>query len=170
MITWVDISLLVRNSMNPQKIAICLCIIALSLPVQAVIAQGERPEVRQDQSLIAAIRKSKVIKVDYPVHAFRSGTEVYVTTLLNPQSTDKSSKIDAVLVAKAVMDADKKVLIVHYRTKIHMTDPDYLAVIVKQSDVMAYGVNAIGVDSLLGQLKVVKRGGKSRSPQNSGNQ
>ena len=151
--------------MNSRKIAICLCTIALWLPAQAVIAQDERPAFKQDEALISAIRKAKVIKADYPVHAFRSGTEVYVTTLLNPQSTDKSSKIDAVLVAKAVMDVDKKVLIVHYRTKIHMTDQSYLAVIVKQSDVMAYGVNAIGVDSLLGQLKVVKRSGQPpRSP------
>lgn len=150
--------------MNSRNLAIYICTflcgIALWLQAPAILAQDEQSSYKHDEALVQAIRKAKVINTSYPLRVLKNGTEVLVTTLRNPKATDKSSKIDAVLVAKAIMDADKKILIVHYRTKVHITAPDYMAITVKQSDVMAYGVNAIGVDSLLGQLKIVKRPGR----------
>ena len=148
--------------MKARKIVLCLCTFALWLQTQAVLAQRNAAEYQPAPNLTAAIRKAKIINETYPLRVGSSGTEVLVTTLNNPKSDEKSLKIDAVLVAKAIMDADKKILIVHYRTKESMTARQMLTIIVKQSDVMAYGVNAIGVDSLLGELKVVKR--TSRGP------
>jgi hypothetical protein len=133
-----------------------------------MIAQEEPAKTyKPDSVLVPVIRKAKVIATSYPVRVLRDGNEVWVTTLINPQSTDKSAKIDAVLVAKAIMDFDKKVLIVHYRVKEKMKDKGCLVVTVKQSDVMAYGVKAIGVDSLLGELKVVNKMGRRQSNQNN---
>lgn len=133
---------------------------AALLLAAAVLSQAQtivRAAVTPDAELLNAVRKCKVISADYPLRVSKSGTEVYVTTLIDPKTTDKDRKIDAVMVAKAVMDADKSVLISHFRLKRRMADREFEAVVVKQSDVKAYGTRAIDVNSLLGQLKVVQR-------------
>jgi hypothetical protein len=116
-----------------------------------------------DEALIRAVRNAKLINADYPLRILKHGDEVAITTLLNPKATEKNCKIEAVLVAKAVMEADKSVLRVHYRTKNRMRDPGYQVVTVRQSDVKAYGARAIDVNSLLGQLLLVKRPGGRRA-------
>jgi hypothetical protein len=192
--------------MNPRKIAIWLCVIALSFQAPACQAQdahsadkkgagvgkanvahpASKPEAAKtsavatdtsdegtgktaegyqpDEALISAIRRAKLINADYPLRVLKHGSdEVLVTTLLNPKATEKNCKIEAVLVAKAIMEADKSVLRVHYRTKNRMRDQGCQVVTVRQSDVKAYGASAIDVSSLLGQLKLVKRTGGRRA-------
>jgi hypothetical protein len=146
--------------MKLQRIVICLLAITLWLRAQAIIAQDEQLPYKPDEALAAAVRKSKVVKPEYPLHVLKRGIDVLVTTLATPHEPDKNCKIDAVLVAKAIMDKDKTVLRVHYRFKDHMADQGYRAVVVKQSDVKAYGASAIDVNSLLAQLPILKRDGK----------
>jgi len=146
--------------MYMRMLATLICSIALFCQTQIAFAQPAPVGYKPDAGLAKAVRNAKVINTSYPIRVMRSGKEVMVTTLNNPKSTDKSFKIDAVLVAKALMDADKTVLIVHYRTKESMRDPEVQAIVVKQSDVMAYGVNAIKADTLLDELRITKRSGK----------
>src|ERR1700722_15119460 len=98
---------------------------------------------QHDQALIQAVRDAKLINSEYPLRLIKNKDECLVTTLLNPKATEKNLKVEAVLVAKAIMEADKTVLIVHYRMKNRMRDPDCQVIIVKKSDVKAYGASAI---------------------------
>lgn len=154
----------VKILMHLRPRASFVCLIGLLSQCQIVLGQSGPIGYKPDKVLVSAVRNAKVIKADFPVHVLKNGAEVMVTTLANPGASEKSMKIDAVLVAKAIMDSDKKILIVRYRVKDDMRDPDCLAVVVKQSDVMAYGVNAINADNLLAELKVTKRSGRRPRP------
>jgi len=113
---------------------------------------GANGKYQPDEALVKALRDAKVINPEYPLRVLKRPGEVAVTTLINPKATEKNIKIEAVLAAKALMEADKSLLTVHYRLKVHMPDPDYQLVIVRKSDVKAYGASAIDVDSLLAGL------------------
>ncbi|MGH9553942.1 MAG: hypothetical protein ACRD3W_31480 [Terriglobales bacterium] len=138
-----------------RKSAPWLCIAALATGCAAAAATD------QNKALVGAIRAAKIIRSDYPLFVDAEADEATVTTLLDAKQLPDDCKIDAVLVARTVMDKDKAVMRLHYHLKDHMVDSSYLEILVKESDVKAYGANAIDDKTLLKLLDIVQVKGSS---------
>lgn len=134
-----------------KRLALSFALAGLALSAYAAIAVESNP------ALVQALRNASVVRADFPLHVYKNGNEATVSTLRNPKDADKSLKIDAVMAAKAIMDSDKSVLIVHYRMRLKGGDPDFKVITVRESDVKAYGAKAIDENVLLNELKVLDR-------------
>jgi hypothetical protein len=147
--------------MKEDLIAIsCLLAIAWSGP-----AQAENPGTNQAKSgvstatqispdrIVDAIRGGKIISPGFPLSANSGGHQVTVTTYRNPDASNNDCKIDAVLIAKQVIDLDSKniarvnVIFHNYRNPVQ-----FQKVVVTAGDVDAFGTGKIGQDTLLESL------------------
>lgn len=134
--------------MKNRKSFLILCAILASIGSASAVTTSH-------EDLVKAIRNAKVVRQDYPLLVDKpSDSEVVVTTVLDPRALASDCKIDATLVAKALTDADKNILIVHYRLKNRMLDEDSDEIVVKSADVKAFGAQLISREQLLAQLTI----------------
>jgi hypothetical protein len=118
-----------------------------SLPCQA--AQAPTPT-----ELVAMLRNAKVVNPLYPLRANLAEHEAVITTQRNPKATDKDCKIDAVLMAKTLIEAFPGDVL---RVKVLFSDYDKQicsAVKVSKGDVASYGNGSIKQDEFLESLEV----------------
>ncbi len=116
--------------------------------------------------LVQGLRQAAIWKADTPINVDPTGEgEVTVTTLKNPKATPSDCKIDAVLVAKKLMDLDQKDI---KRVRVNFfLSRDYYdntrdTVVVREGDVKAYAAKAIAEKDLLESLSIATIGGADK--------
>lgn len=134
-------------------------IIALSCSLSLSLAAA--PVLASDSSLPSAdvaevIRKAKVLNQDYPVHVIVNNQDATVLTRRHYKATDDDLKIDAVLIAKAVLDkfADKL-----DRVKVLFRDEDSASgksVVVTANDIKTYANGTLEPQRFLDSLAIKK--------------
>lgn len=150
-----------------MKISRSLLILAMAVFCTIAPSMAQKADANFDSNkFVAAIRKTKVLDAKAPIVVKRFPDAVVVTTLINPKAKVNDCKIDAMLVSKAVMDLDKTIHLVRYRLKYNIDADAFYLIVVKESDVKAYGASAINKDSLLAGLKVVARKGNENRLKN----
>ncbi len=111
-----------------------------------------------DAGAVALIEKSKVVGADAHVQARVGPGEVALSLYRNPKANDKDCKIDAILMAKALMDAEPRTVI---KVKVRFYDPSnrtsYREVNVGGGVVKAFGQGRVSTDELLTSV-VIDRG------------
>ena len=104
--------------------------------------------------MVAILRNAKVVNPQYPLRANFNEHEAIVTTQRNPKATDKDCKIDAVLMAKTLMDTYPGEIL---RVKVLFSDYDKQtcsAIKVTKGDVESYGSGTIKQDEFLESLEI----------------
>jgi hypothetical protein len=111
-----------------------------------------------DEAIAHAIDSAHVLGADYKFSAHKDATGLLtVSTYLNSSSKDygKDCKVDAVLIAKAAAEADPKILKFAVRFYDY-AQTSYLEVIVKKTDIAAFGSGQVTKDELLSTLDLTK--------------
>lgn len=129
------------------------------LAVSFALTVGAAPPVvhaaTTPDDLAKAIESAKILPASDKVKVDLTDNEMHITVLLNrdTEEMDKDCKIDAVLIAKAVMDAESSI----NRVKVRLADfrrRTCRQVTVKSGDVAAFGTGGIGKETLLKSLEV----------------
>ena len=111
-----------------------------------------------DAAAVALIEKSKIVSTDSHVQARVGAGEVALSLYRNPKANDKDCKIDAILMAKALMDAEPRTIT---KVKVRFYDPanrtSYREVNVGTGVVKAFGQGRVSTDELLSSV-VIDRG------------
>lgn len=118
--------------------------------------EKRKPAEFSPVQLIALVRSARVLDPATPVHVTVDNGEATVSTLRSAKATDQDCKIDAVLLAKTIMDAFPKDV---SRTKLMFSDSNtgtMSAVTVTTGDVKAYAAGSISKDDLLTSLEITK--------------
>lgn len=131
----------------------CACLLSLliwALPVMA------------DDSLTARVAKtvhdSKILGSDTSVRVqiVEKEREVAISTMHNPKSTDRDCKIDAILIARSLMDVYPgkfaKVRITFYDRN---NASSYRQVSVREGDIRAFASRQISQDTLLSEIELI---------------
>jgi hypothetical protein len=119
---------------------------ALPYPAMAAITAEE---------VVKVVEKAKILTSEYKVTASVGGGEARINTYRNPKASDKDCKIDAVLIAKEVMQADPSAIT---RVSVRFYDTTnisrYREVVVRQGDVKAFGSRQMSPDALLSSIEI----------------
>ncbi|HEY9870384.1 MAG TPA: hypothetical protein V6D08_14565 [Candidatus Obscuribacterales bacterium] len=111
-----------------------------------------------DAEAVTLIEKARIVTPDSQVQARVGAGEVAVSLYRNPKANDKDCKIDAILMAKALMDADPKGI---STVKVRFYDPanrsSYREVNVGLGVVKAFAQRRVSTDELLASV-VIERG------------
>jgi hypothetical protein len=108
-----------------------------------------------DADVINALEKAKILDPSIRINARVGPEEVMVATYQNPKAEDKDCKIDAVLIAKAVMDlapGEVPRVTVYFYSASALSK--YKQVEVTVSDVKAFATGSVSKDELLASIKV----------------
>ena len=101
------------------------------------------------QDLVSAIEKAKVLSTGTRVAASVNGAEAYVSTYRNARATDDDCKIEAILVAKTIMDlapADISRVTVYFYNALRLNKRKEVAV--TAGDVKAFGAGQLSQEQL----------------------
>ncbi|MBS2006085.1 MAG: hypothetical protein JST01_03515 [Cyanobacteria bacterium SZAS TMP-1] len=104
--------------------------------------------------MVAILRNAKVVNPAYPLRASFNEHEAIVTTQRNPKATDKDCKIDAVLMAKALIDTFQGEVL---RVKVLFSDYEKQTcstIKVTKGDVESYGSGSIDQGEFLESLEI----------------
>lgn len=105
--------------------------------------------------LVKVVEKAKILSPEYQVRASVGAGEAQISTYRNPKAGDKDCKIDAVLIAKEVMQADPsgitRVIVRFYDTT---NVSRFREVSVRQGDVKAFGSRQMSPDELLSSIDI----------------
>lgn len=122
---------------------VALCAISINMAPQA----GAVPTAND---LINAIDKGKVLSSGTRVSAALNGQEAYVSTFKNAKATDDDCKIEAVLVAKTLMDlapSDISRVTVYFYNAMRINKRKVVSV--SAGDVKAFGSGQVSQEQLL---------------------
>jgi hypothetical protein len=107
-------------------------------------------------TLLGLVRTAKILDPEYPVQVRLENREATLTTMRHPKATEQDCKIDAVLVAKAVMDAYPKD-VARIKLVLNTSNSDTIQeVTVTTGDIKAYATGTISKDDLLTSLELKK--------------
>ncbi|MBY0547393.1 MAG: hypothetical protein K2W95_08885 [Candidatus Obscuribacterales bacterium] len=129
--------------------------ITAGLSISLIFAAAARAEMTPAQVEKVALA-AKVLPAGAKVTGRAINSEVVLSTYANAKVFDNDLKIDAVLLAKAFIEADKSVakVIVHfYNTQNPQT---YRTVVVRNTDVKAFGMGLVEKNTLLEAIDVVR--------------
>ncbi len=139
------------------------CLLAFTVAIsgyQAAVAEDATAANVEE-----AVRKSQVVKKDYPVHAVISGREAKILTRLHPKATDDDLRIDSVLITKSVLDRFNTIGTV----QVLFRDEDSSSgksVEVTANDIMTYAKGAIDPKKFLATIAVTTVGGDDEAVKN----
>lgn len=106
-----------------------------------------------DAQCVSIIEKAKILTPDSRVQASVGPREVWVSAYRNPKANEKDCKIDAILMAKVLMDADPKNITM---IKVRFYDPtnrtSFREVRVGAGVVKAFGEGRVSQDELLASV------------------
>lgn len=128
--------------------------LALALTVSCVLSPASAQQKATSTEMVAMLRNAKIVNPLYPLRASLAEHEAVITTQRNPKATDKDCKIDAVMIAKTLMDAFSGEVL---RVKVLFSDYDKQscsAVNVSKGDVSSYGNGIIKEDEFLDSLEI----------------
>lgn len=126
-------------------VALSLSFLASSflLPASAAITGAD---------VVSAIDKSKILDASIRVNAQVTPGVVYVSTYKNPKANDKDCKIEAVLLAKTVMELDATVPRVEIRFYNQNALSKYKKISVSAGDVKAFASGTMSEEQLISSL------------------
>ena len=131
-------------------------IVALTLGLAACpLVSSPAFAMASESDVMHAIEKAKILAPTITFNARVSKDEVEVATYKNPKAVDKDCKIEAVLIAKAVMDlspGEVSRVTVYFYSSTALSR--YKSLTVTAGDVKAFAAGAIGQDELLTSLKI----------------
>ncbi|MBU6453570.1 MAG: hypothetical protein KGS72_17455 [Cyanobacteria bacterium REEB67] len=108
-----------------------------------------------DADITSAIEKAKIFDSSIRLNARINSDEIMVSTYKNPKAADQDCKIDAVLVAKTIMDLAPgevpRVTVYFYSAS---TLSSYKEVSVTAGDVKAFASGSLSKDELLSSIKI----------------
>lgn len=105
-------------------------------------------------TLLGLVRSAKILDPVYPVQVRLENREAILTTMRHPKATEQDCKIDAVLVAKAVMDAYPKD-VARIKLVLSTSNSDTMQeVTVTTGDIKAFATGSISKDDLLTSLEL----------------
>lgn len=126
--------------------------------VLALVVSPAAWALLSDAEAVTLIEKARVVTPDSQIQARVGAGEVAVSLYRNPKANDKDCKIDAILMAKALMDADPKGITT---VKVRFYDPanrsSYREVNVGLGVVKAFAQRRVSTDELLSSV-VIERG------------
>ncbi len=128
---------------------IALAVLALCPPLPALAQKTATPT-----EMVAMLRNAKIVNPLYPLRANLTEHEAVVATQRNPKATDKDCKIDAVLIAKTLMDTFTGDVL---RVKVLFSDYDKQTVStikVSKGDVESYGNGTMKQVEFLESLEI----------------
>lgn len=102
--------------------------------------------------VVSAIDKSKILDASIRVNAQVTPGVVYVSTYKNPKANDKDCKIEAVLLAKTVMELDATVPRVEIRFYNQNALSKYKKISVSAGDVKAFASGTMSEEQLISSL------------------
>lgn len=102
--------------------------------------------------VVSAIDKSKILDASIRVNAQVTPGVVYVSTYKNPKANDKDCKIEAVLLAKTVMELDANVPRVEIRFYNQNALSRYKKISVSAGDVKAFASGTMSEEQLINSL------------------
>jgi hypothetical protein len=105
--------------------------------------------------VVNVVEKAKILSTGTRVSAAINGPEVYISTYKNARATDNDCKIEAVLIAKTVMDlapADITRATVYFYSTANINKRKFVTV--TAGDVKAFGAGQLGQEQLLSSLTV----------------
>ena len=121
-----------------------------------------------NDSIVKQIKSEKVFTQNVPINSIIQSPTVILEVFLVPSLLSKDLKIDAVLLAKAVMDLDPKIV---SRVVVKFIDKSTCKeVAVTAGDIKSYALGAISTDQLLSSIEIEEKsaaGDKSASRQES---
>lgn len=121
----------------------------------ASAAQSSGNQIINESDIVNAIEKAGILAPTITVNARLSKEEVELATFQNPKATEKDCKIEAVLLAKTVMDLSPDQI---FRVTVYFYGSNSLAsyksVTITSGDVRAFAVGSIGQEQLLQSLKL----------------
>lgn len=106
--------------------------------------------------LVTVVRNAKIIKEEYPLRASLNNHEAILTTQRAKGTSDNDCKIDALFMAKALMQAFPQEVL---RVKVLFSDYDnqsYSQIQVSKGDVTAFGSGQISQQDLLNSVELTK--------------
>jgi hypothetical protein len=137
-----------RSKLNPLQNASLLTLIAFSCNVPCLAAVSA-------SDLVAKVENAKILATGTRVSASINGAEAYISTYKNIRATDNDCKIEAVLIAKAVMDLapnDITRATIYFYSTANINKSKYVTV--TAGDVKAFGGGQLGQEQLLSSLTV----------------
>ena len=105
--------------------------------------------------LVNAVEKAKVLATGTRVAAAVNGSEAYISTYKNVRATDNDCKIEAVLIAKTLMDlapTDITRATIYFYSTANINKRKFVSV--TAGDVKAFGSGQLGQEQLLSSLTV----------------
>ncbi len=120
--------------------------IAGTLPAESKLSSEQVSQIVEESKVLGSDTRVRVEIND-------SEHEAVITTIRNPKATDRDCKIDSVLIAKKIFDADPqglaRVRVVFYD---YNNTNNYKQVVVHEADVKAFALHVINQDTLLAGL------------------
>jgi len=118
-------------------------------------AHGGEVSKLTDSDVVNALEKAQILAPSIRLNARVEPEEVMVATYKNPKAEDKDCKIEAVLIAKTVMDlAPEQVARVTVYFYSSSTLSKYKEVGVTAGDVKAFAAGTLSKDELLASIKI----------------
>lgn len=127
----------------------------LSLLVAFSLLLGRPAFAISDADIVQAIEKAKVLAPNIRMNARISKDEVEVSTYKNPKANDDDCKIEAVLVAKTVMELAPELaprVVVYFYSSNALSR--FKQVSVSSGDVKAFGAGSTGREELLRSIVI----------------
>lgn len=112
--------------------------------------------------VVAAIDKAKVLDASIRVNAQVTPEVIYISTYKNPKANDRDCKIEAVLLAKTVMELDSKIPRVEIRFYSQNALSRFKKISVSAGDVKAFAAGTMQEDQLLNSLVLAEE--ETREP------
>ncbi len=137
--------------MRAKLIVVSLTVLIGTLWMAPALAKPTEAE------LVDAITKAKILSGEYQINIVAEQNQATLSTFLDKASNkaDDDCKINAVLLAKKLMDIDADLV----KVKVLFYDVDgdhYRQVLVKAGDVLALGGGQIDKDKLLSSLEITR--------------
>lgn len=131
----------------------CGAALWLSLPAMAALNSSD---------VVNAIKKAQFLDESIQLNARIDGDQILVSTFRNPHYTEGDLKIDAIMIAQAVLDVSPSAA--RITTYFYGTDlSQYQEVSVTAGDVKAFISGGVGKDQLLAGIKVETKKHESNS-------
>ena len=121
----------------------------LALPLVTALPGLGAAESISEADAVSLIRSAQIVKQDFPLRAVISGKEIVVQTRRGAKASDKDCKIDAVFIAKTLLDSYPKSVNVVKVLFAHDADDKYSEVAVTASQIADFAEKRITQQKLL---------------------
>jgi hypothetical protein len=138
-----------HRSSPQQKTIMSLTILLLLASASPMLAADQPSSTTELQEIL---RTAKIVDANAPLRIFLREQEVFISTQRNPKASDDDCKIDAVLMAKTIMDACPTQIL---RVKVlfnNYHDNKASRVVITKGEIKSFGAREIDQKTLLNSL------------------